>query len=164
MPTISADHTKASRFLNPISNPPRRIAFLVGAALLVSLAAQPSFAEVLRVTVTDLRSERGNVHIALYATPESFPNSDGMMADAVLPARTGGVTATFPGLAPGAYAVAVYHDENGNGEFDRAFFGLPLEGFAFSNDASPFFGPPDFSDAAIELTGPVTDVTIPITY
>ena len=67
-------------------------------------------------------------------------------------------------MAPGAYALAAYHDENGNGEFDRVFFGLPLEGFAFSNDASPFFGPLDFTDAAILLTGPVTDVTIPITY
>ena len=164
MPTISADHTKASRFLIPISFPPIRPAALVLAALAAWSAAWPSFAEVLRVTVTDLRCERGNVHIALYATPEFFPKSDGMMADAVLPARYGGVTATFPGLAPGMYALAAYHDENGNGEFDRILFGIPLEGFAFSNGATPFFGPPEFSDAAIELTGPVTDVTIPITY
>ena len=150
--------------MNPKPRPPRWPAALVLAVLMVSAAAWPSFAEVLRVTVTELRSERGDVHIALYATPESFPKSDGMLADAVLPARTGGVTATFPGLAPGAYALAAYHDENGNGEFDRAFFGLPLEGFAFSNDASPFFGPPDFTDAAILLTGPVTDVMIPIKY
>ena len=38
-----------------------------------------------------------------------------MISDAVLPARYGGVTATFPGLAPGMYALAAYHDENGNG-------------------------------------------------
>ena len=131
---------------------------------MVWVAAWPSLAEELRVTVTELRSERGNVHIALYSRPESFPKSDGMLTDAVLPARAGGVTAAFPGLAPGAYALAVYHDENGNGEFDQVLFGIPLEGFAFSNGATPFFGPPDFTDAAIELTGPVTDVTIPITY
>lgn len=150
--------------MSPKPRTPRRLSALVLATLIVSSAALPSFADVLRVTVTDLRSQRGNVHIALYATPESFPKSDGMLADAVLPARYGGVTATFPGLPPGAYALAVYHDENGNGEFDRAFLNIPLEGYAFSNDASPFFGPPDFTDAAIQLTGPVTDVTIPITY
>ncbi len=60
--------------------------------------------------------------------------------------------------------MAAYYDENGNGEFDRIILNIPLEGFAFSNDASPFFGPPDFTDATIRLNGPVTDVTIPITY
>ena len=150
--------------MSPKPRTPRRPTALVLATLIVWCAAMPSLADVLRVTVTDLRSERGDVHIALYARPESFPKSDGMLADAVLPARYGGVTATFPGLPPGAYALAAYHDENGNGEFDRIIFGVPLEGFAFSNDASPFFGPPDFTDAAIRLTGPVTEVTIPITY
>ena len=73
--------------MSPKPRPPRWPAALVLATLIFTSAALPSFADVLRVTVTDLRSERGEVHIALYAIPESFPKSDGMLADAVLPAR-----------------------------------------------------------------------------
>ena len=37
----------------------------------------------------------------------------------------------FRGLAEGQYAVALFHDQNGNGEFDTGLFGPPVEGFGF---------------------------------
>jgi uncharacterized protein (DUF2141 family) len=48
---------------------------------------------------------------------------------------------------PEVYALAVYHDANGNRDFDRNRVGLPVEGFGFSNDAPTRFGLPSF-DAA----------------
>jgi uncharacterized protein (DUF2141 family) len=49
-------------------------------------------------------------------------------------------------VAPGAYAVAVYHDANGNKDFDR-MLGSPVEGFAFSNNPPTRFGLPAFEAA-----------------
>ena len=54
-------------------------------------------------------------------------------------------------LQPGTYAVAVYHDLNGNGELDRTTLGPPDEPYGFSNDARGTFGPPKFDKAAIEI-------------
>ena len=40
----------------------------------------------------------------------------------------------FDDLAPGRYAVAAYHDVNGNGELDKVPPGLPTEPYGFSNE------------------------------
>ena len=135
---------------------------VLGCALL-STATTAAAAE-LRVDVTGLRSGDGEVHLAVFATPETFPDSDGMLAEAIVRAKAAGVHWVFSGLKPGTYALAVYHDENENREFDRGFLGIPLEGFAFSNDATVFFGPPDFADAAVTVPGNGARITIRMTY
>ena len=125
------------------------IRFLALGVFLV--AAGQAVAAELRVRVTELRIDDGGVHFALYATPESFPKKEDRHAGAEVKAKDGGAIWVFRGLAPGRYAVAVYHDENGNGEFDQGFFGIPLEGYAFSNGATAFFSAPGFDDAAVTV-------------
>ena len=61
------------------------------------------------------------------------------------------VTWSVADLDPGVYAVAVYHDLNGNGELDRSTIGPPDEPWGFSNDARGTFGPPKFDKAAFEI-------------
>ncbi len=129
-----------------------------------ALLSTATTAAELRVDVTGLRSGDGEVHLAVFATPETFPDSDGILAEAIVRAKAAGVHWVFSGLKPGTYALAVYHDENENREFDRGFLGIPLEGFAFSNDAQVFFGPPDFADAAVKVSGDGTGITIRMTY
>jgi len=54
--------------------------------------------------------------------------------------RLGGL---FPGVAPGRYAVSVFHDENSNGKMDTNFIGIPREGVGASNNAKGHLGPQD---------------------
>ena len=129
-----------------------------------ALPATPAAAAELQVEVTGLRSGDGAVHLAVFATPAAFPRSEAMLAEAIVRAKAAGVHWVFAGLEPGTYALAVYHDENENREFDRGFLGIPLEGFGFSNDAQVFFGPPDFADAAVTVPGKGTRITIRMTY
>lgn len=138
------------------------VAVAFGCALL-STATMATAAE-LRVDVTELRSGDGEVHLAVFATPATFPDSDAILAEAIVRAKAGGVYWVFTGLKPGTYALAVYHDENENREFDTGFLGIPLEGFGFSNDAPVFFGPPDFADAAVTVPGKGARITIRMTY
>ena len=138
---------------------PRLLPFLVmllcASAPIAALAAAE-----LRVTVTGLRSARGDVHFAVYATAEHFPKREGRVAKAVVKAGPRGATKVFAKLALGTYAVAVYHDENGNDEFDQEIFGIPLEDYCFSNGATAFFGPPDFAAAAFAVALGGTAITI----
>lgn len=52
----------------------------------------------------------------------------------------------FNSLKAGTYAIRYFHDENENGELDTGTFGIPTEGYGFSNDARGFMGPPSFDD------------------
>ncbi len=38
----------------------------------------------------------------------------------------------FEDISPGTYALAVIHDENGNGKLDTNWVGIPTEGYGFS--------------------------------
>ena len=118
----------------------------------------------LRLTVTGLRSDSGVVEFALYATPKSFPQRGGMMAGSRVRITDAKAVSAFSGLAPGTYAVAVYHDENDNNRFDKNPVGFPLEGFGFSNDAPAFLGPPSFAEAAVRVPAEGAAIIIRMTY
>lgn len=123
----------------------------LGLTLALGIAEQASAAE-LAVQVVGLRSTAGDVHIAVYDSADDFPKRGRFVATAQIPTDGDMATWHFAGLAPGRYAIAVYHDENSNDSFDKGFLGLPLEDFGFSNDAPVFLGPPSFEDAAVKLS------------
>jgi uncharacterized protein (DUF2141 family) len=70
----------------------------------------------------------------------------------------------FAGIAPGTYAVSVFHDENANGKLDTNFMGIPREGVRASNNAKGHLGPPKFNAAAFRFAGGRLDLKITINY
>ena len=140
------------------------VASLGGVAvfLVVFMAALPVNAATLVLEVTGLRSTKGLLHYAIYDRAETFPTRKGRViyADPKVTGRK--MTIRVPGLKPGTYAVAIFHDENANDEFDQGLFGIPMEDYAFSNNATGFFAPPSFDEAAFELAEPETRIVIRI--
>jgi uncharacterized protein (DUF2141 family) len=132
--------------------------------LIIFYAGQAVAAD-LRVKVVDLRSDKGDVHIAVYNMAEGFPDHDGMLAEVTVGITKDYAQAVFPGLSAGRYGVAVYHDEDGDHDFDQGFLGWPLEGFAFSNGAeATLFGAPSFSQTAMPLEEIGSQFVIPMGY
>jgi uncharacterized protein (DUF2141 family) len=123
----------------------------VFALLLAAAFAQPASAAELAVEVRNLRSDAGAVRVGLFNTPQTFATDAGKIVEIVLAPQGGIARGAFADIAPGTYALAAYHDENGNRTFDKGLFGWPLEGYAFSNDAPVFFGPPPFARAAFTV-------------
>lgn len=113
-------------------------------------ATAPAPDAELELAVERVRNERGVLHLCVTQDTRHFPNcsGDARALRRSVPASTRSVH--FEGLSPGLYAVSIVHDENENGELD-SFIGIPREGFGFSGNAAPLFGPPSFSQAAIEL-------------
>lgn len=74
-------------------------------------------------------------------------------------ARADGTSVRVRIAAPGAYAVAVFQDLNGNGQLDRDRAGLPVEPYGFSNGVGRS-APPRFARAAFMLE---SDKTISVT-
>ena len=137
---------------------------LIGAPLLAAANAPSDRAQV-HIEVTGLRSAEGVVLVCMTPHPQRFPECRGD-TDAyalTIPARAT-VSLDFASVAPGRYAIAVLHDENGNGKVDRALGLMPKEGFGFSRDAPVRMGPPSFKRAAFDVSGTTVRQTLRMRY
>ena len=118
----------------------------------------------LDLSVENLRSADGLLQVCVTREARPFPDCDGdpgarrLTESAARPGRM-----RFTALPSGAYAVAVIHDENGNGRLDTRF-GLPTEGFGFSRNPQSMFGPPAFSRAEFAVGGTETGQTVKLRY
>jgi uncharacterized protein (DUF2141 family) len=137
-------------------------------ALIISITAnnpaQPKSIAGITVVVENLRSDKGEVRVAVWSDADGFTEPEAAVAETGKKARVGQVIFTFAELPPGRYAIASFHDENGNGEFDRTFLGLPNEGLGFSNDAWISLGPPAFDEAAVDVTTPSKLIVVKLRY
>jgi uncharacterized protein (DUF2141 family) len=71
--------------------------------------------------------------------------------NAMLKAKTGEATLSFKNLEPGEYVVRMFHDINNNQNMDTNAFGMPTEGYAFSNEAIGNMGPPKYKDMVVVI-------------
>jgi uncharacterized protein (DUF2141 family) len=105
----------------------------------------------LVVVATEMRSKDGEVAFTIYPDDKSrFLVKGGKLLRIRTPAATPQTRACF-WLPPGHYALAQYHDENGDHDFNRTLF-APKEGFGFSNDAPTSIGLPSFASARFALS------------
>ncbi len=119
----------------------------------------------LRVEIRNLRNDRGIVRCAVFDSAAGFPGKlERAVAGLAVTARDGQARCDFGELAPGRYAVAVFHDENANGKFDLKLYGVPKEGYGASNNPKPRVGPPRFDDAHFEHGERGSDLQIELHY
>ena len=117
----------------------------------------------ITVSVEGLRSSSGLVAITLYAdNPRKFLVKNGSLYVGRVPAHAGTTTGCIYVPRPGVYAIAIYHDENGNQQFDRTGIGLPAEGYGFANNPGTLAGLPSFQSVrlAIPRAGLLTRVRL----
>lgn len=119
--------------------------------LLTGMSAFPQ-TYTLDITVAGMHNDKGTCYLSLYNGDKGFPKDPkAAFRLAYAPIVNGISTFRFDKLPSGTYAVACYHDENGNRQLDNNFFGVPTEGTGTSNNATGFFGPPKFRDAKFPL-------------
>jgi uncharacterized protein (DUF2141 family) len=135
--------------------------------LATSLSAGSAFAAEpghLTVRMHGLRNNDGQVLCALFDNANAFPDGKKAVQGTRSKAANRQASCRFDDLKPGVYAVAVFHDEDGDGQMDSVL-GIPTEGFGFSNNAKPgLFGPPSFQAAAFRMGGGERAVTIKMLY
>lgn len=128
-------------------------------------AGQAGAGPVLHVTATGTRRIAGEIAFTLYgADPARFLKSRGSLAIVRVPLASSSAEACFALAVAGDYAVAIYHDENGNHRWDRNFLGLPAEGYGFSNDAPTYLGPPAYAAARIAVHPGDNRITVRLRY
>ncbi|MBX6367094.1 MAG: DUF2141 domain-containing protein [Rhodospirillales bacterium] len=125
---------------------------------------EPSPVQLL-VRVNGVRSADGNVTVVLYGdNPADFLARGKRLDRRRVPARVGTVELCLAVQRPGTYAIALYHDEDGDHRFTRNLVGLPIEGYGFSRDAPTAFGLPRFEDVAFTVGTGRTTLEITMRY
>src|SRR5215472_2287169 len=111
-------------------------AALVASAEPALRQAQVPQPNVIHLEIVGLHSDKGQVLCALYSSRDGFPKQ----SEKALARLSSGIAqkqalCEFAGIAPGTYAISVFHDENSNGKLDTKFMGIPREGVGASNNA-----------------------------
>jgi uncharacterized protein (DUF2141 family) len=121
----------------------------------------------LEVTFNEIRTSTGQICLSLYSGPKGFPKG-GTDSDLLLskcsPITNGSAMLSFGDLKPGKYAVTAFHDANNDGKMNKNSFGMPEEGFGFSNNPEIGFSAPSFSETEFQVTDAKAVVPIKLRY
>jgi uncharacterized protein (DUF2141 family) len=136
---------------------------LVAFLLLTGFLSQHANAQTqLEVVVKNVKESKGQIRVGLFKDEKTFLKEAWL--GKVVKAENGDIKVVFDKVPAGTYAVSIIHDQNENGELDSNFFGIPTEGFGFSNDAMGTFGPPDFAKASFVLGSENKNLAISLRY
>jgi uncharacterized protein (DUF2141 family) len=151
------------------------LAILAAAWCGLCLASGTSAASELRLVIEGIESSHGTIVAGLYDSARKYDQavSDSSRVLVNDPKRIVGIslrptgevhTLVFPDLTPGEYAVIVFHDENDNGKFDKNALGIPLEGYAISNNARGVLSAPTFQEASVHVDDQAKTIRIALQY
>ncbi len=94
-------------------------------------------------------TREGEVRIGVFTREDRMPRPPTARVSAAANART--LNLRMDDIAPGTYALALYHDVNDDGKLDTNFDGVPLEPWGMSNNPRVVGRGPTWSEAQFEL-------------
>ncbi|MEA5597070.1 DUF2141 domain-containing protein [Rivularia sp. UHCC 0363] len=128
-------------------------------------SAEGSANSNLGVTVKGLKNQKGQVCFSLFSSSRGFPSNDKRAIKAqCVKLGDSNVKLNIPSLKAGTYAIAMFHDSNGDGKLNTNGLGIPKEGFGFSRNPRILTGPPKFGDSAVFVVGSSTNIEIDMNY
>ncbi|MFN3802417.1 DUF2141 domain-containing protein [Belliella pelovolcani] len=115
----------------------------------------------LNLTVDKIKSDIGVIRVLVFNQENGWPDDPSKaIQSATLVINQNQAFYTFKNLPEGRYAIAVIHDTENKGKLRVNRFGIPQDGYGFSNNVTGTFGPPSFSKATFSLTTGVNRQTI----
>lgn len=97
----------------------------------------------IRVSIVNLRNDKGHVLISLFRECLGYPDEpEKAFRKAQININNKTASYIFSDLPAGNYSIAILHDENDDIKMNTNFFGIPKEGYGFSNNVMGTFGPP----------------------
>jgi uncharacterized protein (DUF2141 family) len=122
--------------------------------------------EGIKLTITNLRNDKGLVLVNLFKDGTGFPDdAEKAFRKEKLAIYNKKAVILFPNLPAGSYAISILHDENNDRRMNKSGLGIPKEGYGFSNNVMGAFGPPSFRRASFKhLSGTLTQISIRTRY
>ena len=108
-------------------------------------------AQTLTVRIENIDVGKGHVMVGVFNEERNFPDNAPFIGKTEI-ASDMVIVSTFTNLPVGQYAVAVYQDNNSNGQLDTNIFGIPMEKYGFSNNTRV----PNFRRCLFHFNGDMT--------
>jgi len=105
----------------------------------------------IHVRVSGIQPPKGEIMIGLFKNQSGFPNIAKRFKGVHLDIHGKSISYVFRHIPKGTYAVAVVHDQNRNGKLDSNLFGIPKEGYGFSNNVHHALRAATFNEAHFTL-------------
>ncbi|MCK5170058.1 MAG: alpha/beta fold hydrolase [Bacteroidales bacterium] len=99
----------------------------------------------LKITINGLKSSNGKIFLQL---DDLSGNKVASIAEKIINNQC---TISIDNITTGKYSIYYFHDENNNNELDSKF-GIPKEGYGFSNNAKGTFGPPPIEERIMMIS------------
>lgn len=115
----------------------------------------------LHIQVENIEKAEGHLLVAIFNKEGGFPEAGGEIFGAAFAIEHApNMQIEVPHLKPGRYAVALYHDLNGNNKLDKNVMGIPVEPYGFSNNPKVKWSPPSFEKASFEFGPNLSNIQI----
>lgn len=105
----------------------------------------------LTVTITNIKYVKGEIKLAIYTDKKSFLKKGEEFRRISFKITQAQEKYIITNLPKGDYAIALYQDENSDGECNTNFLGIPKEAYGFSNNYKPFLSSPSFGDCKFNM-------------
>ncbi|MEM9857442.1 MAG: DUF2141 domain-containing protein [Bacteroidota bacterium] len=115
--------------------------------------------EKITINVTNIKTNTGFIMIAIYDDEENFLTRRVVTSGKFKVSAKGNLKCDLA-IPFGDYAISIFHDKDSDGRLGSNLFKIPNEPIGFSNNASAFFGPPDFEKAVFSFRTPAQEHTI----
>jgi uncharacterized protein (DUF2141 family) len=128
---------------------------------------QPAASRGVEVKFDGLRDSQGQVCLSLFSGPTKFPSdsSPDLLLKRCGPISNKSATIALSDLKAGDYAITAFHDANSDSKLNKGSFGIPEEGFGFSNNPQIGFSAPSFGETKFKvLTNMPSTVQIKFRY
>jgi len=134
-------------------------------------------AKTLEFTIDGIKSSKGKIYVQLFKGEGSYQSNKAYLSSIAV-AKQGQITIQFNDLGAddlatdgaGAndlnndYAIRYYHDENDNASMETNLFGMPTEGYGYSNNAKANYGPVKYAEIKFNLATETVLNTSTIAY
>ena len=106
----------------------------------------------LIIELDNIKKAQGIIWIGIYDSADNYMIKDRAIVEGFDVTQTGSLQMSIPKLSYGTYAIAIFHDINGNGELDRNVIGIPSEPYAFSKKPKSKWRLPKFHEVKFDFT------------
>ncbi len=138
----------------------------IGCLLLFAFKQESKANAELTVLFDNIRNKEGKLYIFVYSYENQYPDNPYMNFEISkeIVSDFGTLKFTIPeNLQHGNYAVSILDDENANEDLDM-FWGLPIEGYGFSNNIKPLLSMPDYDKLLFDLTTDKKTIHLTLQY
>lgn len=127
----------------------KKLIYLVAVMVIgANLFAQTGQVEV---TVIGVKVKKGGEVVIGLFEKDGFPLVGKEISGKEVKVTNYKITATIKDIPAGIYAIAVFQDENTDGNLNTKLFGIPSEPYGFSQNKYGSFGPPDFKEVSFKI-------------